>query len=466
MAVIAALGLAIRVLYVVRFRPHDLLPAPDAVLYHYGANLLAKGYGFIDPHAWLSQGINRPAADHPPAYMIYLAGFSLIGFSSVLAHMLASTLLGGATIVMVGLTGREVYGPKAGLAAAWLAALYPGLIAVDGLVQSETMAVLAVTTLAYVALRYRSGPTLAGAFGLGLLVGWAAMTRSEQLLLGVLVVVPLILATSGVSRERLLRLLAAGAGCIALGLPWLAFNASRFDGGVLLSTNLDYTIAATNCHDTWYGDRIGSWSGACAERALRERGLSFQGADQSERGAAFREAGLDYLGDHLTRLPVVVTARALRMLSLWDPPRQVRLDEEVEGREYWMAAASVGGFYLLSALAVTGAVSLARQRRLRSELIGPPCVVMIAAVLFMGNTRYRSPAEGVWCVLAAVGVVFVADRLRGRAGATNASPSDDGGAGRAGSEAGRAAPTTWSGPALRRRYAATSWRHRDPCRGM
>ena len=182
--VITVVALILRLAYVAFIRPHDAVLAPDAFLYHQGANLLADGRGFIDPYVFVNEGIVTPAADHPPVYMLYLAFFSFLGLTSPLAHMVASTFLGAATVVMVGLTGREVGGARVGLVAAALAALLGDLVLVDGSLQSESMAVLAVTTCIYFALRYRHHPSLRTAAGLGVLVGWAGMTRPEQFLLG------------------------------------------------------------------------------------------------------------------------------------------------------------------------------------------------------------------------------------------------------------------------------------------
>ena len=412
LAVIAAVALAVRLTYILVVRTHDELPGPDAFLYHHGANLLADGHGFLDPYEYINRRVVEPAADHPPAYMLYLAVFSVLGFTSPLSHMLVSAVLGTLAVAAIGYVGREVGGPRTGLVAAGIAAVYADLVLVDGSLQSESMAVLVVTAFAYAALRYRHHPTVRAAAGLGALVGWAGMTRPEQFLLGVVVVVPVVLRAHRDRRERLARVAVAGAVCVAIALPWLVFNLVRFEHPVLLSSNFDYTLATTNCNDTWYGERIGFWSADCNERALASVGMDFTTGDQSERGIAFRHAGLEYLGDHLGRVPVVIAARALRSFNLWDPVTQARLDDEVEGRERPLAVAAIVSFYAVTGLAVLGWLQLRRRRHSLVELVGPIAVVFAMALLFMANARYRAPAEGLACVLAAVGVDGI---LAGRA---------------------------------------------------
>ncbi len=412
LALIAAGAFALRLVYIVFVRPHDTFLAPDAFLYHQGANLLSEGRGFIDPYEYLRRRVVKPAADHPPAYTLYLTIFSVLGLTTPLAHMIASAVLGTAAVAMVGLVGREVAGPRVGLVAAGIAAVYADLVLVDGSLQSESMAVLVVTGFTYAALRYKHHPTVRAAAGLGALVAWAGLTRPEQFLLGLVVVVPVVLRATTNRRDGIVRVAAAGAMCIAIALPWLALNLVRFHHPVLLSSNFDYTLATTNCPDTWYGSRIGFWSADCNVRALDAAGMTFADGDQSDRGAVWRRAGLRYLGDHPGRLPVVMAARVVRSFNLWNPPGQARLDSEVEGREYGLAVVAIGSFYVVTALAIIGTIHLRRRRHSLVELGGPIVTVLLMAVLFMANARYRAPAEGVVCVLAAVAVVAIREARR------------------------------------------------------
>ena len=134
----AVVALAVRVAYILVFR-HDVLPGGDSFTYHLGARLLVEGHGFIEPQP-LINGIVDQSASHPPLYLLYLAIPSSIGLDGPVSHMLWSSLVGVGTVVLVGLTGREVAGPRAGLIAAGLAAVYPNLWIFDGFILSETMA--------------------------------------------------------------------------------------------------------------------------------------------------------------------------------------------------------------------------------------------------------------------------------------------------------------------------------------
>src|SRR5439155_2269803 len=124
--VIVVAALAWRVGYVLVTKRHADLWG-DAFGYHYGANLLAEGKGFIDPLRYEFAGLKFPSAYHPPLYFVYLAGWSLIGLKSVLWHRLVSCLVGAITVGLIGYLGRRLGGDRAGLIAAVLAAAYPHL---------------------------------------------------------------------------------------------------------------------------------------------------------------------------------------------------------------------------------------------------------------------------------------------------------------------------------------------------
>jgi hypothetical protein len=116
----ALVGLAVRVAYILIVR-RDVLPGGDSFFYHFGARLLVEGHGFIEPTPFIN-GIVEQSASHPPLYLLYLAIPTSVGLDGPLTHMLWSSLIGVGSILFVGLTGREVAGPRAGLVAAGLAA--------------------------------------------------------------------------------------------------------------------------------------------------------------------------------------------------------------------------------------------------------------------------------------------------------------------------------------------------------
>src|SRR5712691_6307922 len=109
---IAVLGLGIRIGYVLLFK-NPIPVRGDPYYYHNGANLLVDGHGFVHPFLFLEKGQSVPGADHPPAYIVALAASSLVGLRSFLAHQLWSCVMGTATVVVVGLAGREIAGRRA-----------------------------------------------------------------------------------------------------------------------------------------------------------------------------------------------------------------------------------------------------------------------------------------------------------------------------------------------------------------
>ena len=113
LSAITAIGLVVRIVYVLGFR-RDTTVGGDAYFYHYGANLLVHGKGFIAPLQYIALHIRLEAADHPPLYVLFLAIPSAIGLGTTLAHMLWSACLGTATVALTGLVGRRVAGNRAG----------------------------------------------------------------------------------------------------------------------------------------------------------------------------------------------------------------------------------------------------------------------------------------------------------------------------------------------------------------
>ena len=387
-AAIALAGLVIRVVYVLTIAPDRL--GGDGTEFHTIANHLAQGDGFALPREFYS-GPLVAWVDKPPLYPIFLAGATKVAGTSVEAHRLASCLVGAGTVAALGYLGRRVGGSRVGLVAAALGAVYPLLWVADGTVMSESLLGLLVALALIAALRLLDEPeSVWRAAALGALVAAAALTRSEALLLFPLLVLPVVLLTR---RLRLRNLAIAGAATLLLLSPWLVRNALEFDEPVGLSTNLCTIVAGANCDQTYYGDHLGVWISACLPPHPPGRETNLR---------ANTRAGLDYAGDHLGRVPVVVGARVLRMWGLYRPGQQLFDPIFREGRNSGVVIAGQLVFYLAVVAAAFGAWRLRERRDLLIVLAAPVVMVTLMAAFAYGIMRFRLPAEISIVVLAAV----------------------------------------------------------------
>lgn len=394
---ICAVALGIRVGYVLGWRDVPTIEG-DARYYHDGANLLADGEGFVHPYAW-RDGVRVAGADHPPAYIVVLAVPSLLGLDSIRDHMLASCLIGTGTVALIGLLGRRIAGDAAGLLAAGIAAVYPNLWLNDGALMSETLALFLGVVASYAAYRVWEEPSTRRFAELGAAIGLAALARAEAALMIVLLAVPLAVWVRGLSgwQARARQAVVAGAVALAVMAPWVGANLVRFEHPATLSTQAGPTLDVANCDETYYGDALGAWSFACAT-AIDEDDRSV--LDQRTRDEAFT-----YIGDHVSRLPVVVAARLGRAWALYVPFDQLRFDSVAEARPLPSSQLGLGMYYGLAVLSVAGVVAFRRRGEPSFPLTVWLVNVAITVVVFYGMTRFRAPAEPSLVLLGAVGLL-------------------------------------------------------------
>jgi 4-amino-4-deoxy-L-arabinose transferase-like glycosyltransferase len=377
LAAIVAGAVALRLLYVLVLARHVPM-AGDSQFFHAEANLVADGRGYIEPFLDAAYGIHVPTAAHPPLYPTVLAGLSL---------------LVGTTIVLIALIGRRVGGERVGLAAAAIAALYPLLIAADGAPMSESLYGLLIAASLLVALKLHERRTPRLAAALGALIGLAALTRSEALLLLVLLVLPLTL--TGPRPGRVTRALAALAACAVVLAPWTIRNLSAFHRLTLISHNDSTVLAGANCPATYHGGDLGGWRFDCISprKTLQE----------AVQAATWRRQGIDYATAHASRWPVVVPVRVLRTWDLWRPRRQL---DSAEGRARWAEAAGVVAYFLMIPFAIAGAVLLRRRNRAAfAILLAPAVLVTVSSAIGYGIPRFRHAFEMSIVVLAALAIV-------------------------------------------------------------
>ena len=398
LAAIVAAGLAVRFVYLFGWRnPWTVLG--DPYYYHHGANLLADGEGYIHPFRWLLEDRRMPGADHPPGYLTVLAGFSWLGLRSFLAHQVVSCLLGAIGIVAMGLAGRRIAGERVGLIVAGMTAISPNIFPFDAMVVSETLVVSTTAFVLLAAYRWWDRTTAGNAALFGLAIGVAALVRSEAILLGPVIALPLLwwryrrdrVPAGDRTPARGLAVQLGAAGLVAAVVigPWVSYNMARFEEPTTLSAQFDQTLGTANCEEVYFDDRVGYWSLAC----IQETEPLVGDGDASAQGRGFARIARQYMRDHAERVPFVVAARVGRTFGLYQPQEQIFLDTEVESKEPALGQAGLFAWYAVALAGAVGLVGLRRAGRPIFPLVAIVASVVVTVAVVYGNTRFRLPAE-------------------------------------------------------------------------
>ena len=443
----------------------------DAYYFHGQGLGIADGHWFVDPLALDLGGVSIDAAHHPPLYSLFLGGLSALGIEAPVGQRLASALLGTAAVVVLGMVARRLAGDRVGVLAAVIAAVYPNLWINDALLLSESMYVLAVAGLLWVAFAYREEPGVRRAAVLGVVLGLTALVRAEALLAFGLVALPLVVATErggwrtwrrGWPTKLRHLLVIGGAGAMVMA-PWIGFNLARFEKPVLLSYGAAGVLPQANCDETYSGPLFAYWSPRCFQlspelqagrpdpaETLRLAAAALhmdvesaftdlpEGADEADVGRRVleimgddldesiiaeeaRAVGVDYIKDNLDRAPVVAVARVGRMFGVFRPLQTAEFDEKLESRGRLPVQAAMVMYYELIPLSVLGAMVLRRRGVSLAPFLGLLAMVTITALMAIGLTRYRVPVDLVLCLLGAVGIDALLRRRSARLAPTPAA---------------------------------------------
>ena len=357
----------------------------DSTWYFLQGGVIRHERAFADVAVFATD--RAPTAAWPPLYPAFLAAVRVVAGDSIRAAQLAGVATGCATVVLTGLIGRIVAGRTIALLAAALVAVNPLLIAADGSLMSETLFVplaLGALLIALVAARTRSWWYWTAT---GVIVGSAALTRAEGLLLIPFVVLPIAWnAYRGSAVRAVVAVSVATSVCAVVVAPWVLRNEVRVDAPTVATVSSATAIAGANCAEVYRGDAIGSWAFACIHDELRA------GRTEAEWTADIRDAGIRYARDHTGRLPVVGAARIARLVGLWDPADQVdreALETRHRGWQYVVAGTAAVTFVAGS----VGIVLLGRRRRPIGGIVGLVVMSVAVALSTYGNTRFRSSAE-------------------------------------------------------------------------
>jgi len=403
---IAAVGLVLSVIY-------DLLlgDAPpvgsDGIWYALQAQTIANGVGYVDPARYFSFQGAAPTAQFPPLWPGLLAGAHLVGLDTLRSYRIVGGVVGCTTVVLTAFIGRKLVGDRVGLIAAAIIAASPFMIAADGSLMAESLFIALVAAAVLVAVYARETPSLWKFALLGLLVGLSAMTRSDGLVIGVVLVAVTALLTPGAVVRRLAFGALAGGVLLVVLVPWTIRNLDAFDKTVVLSNNSGSLIGGANCGRVYGGSNTAGWDFECI--VIVEKSTT----NEVERAEIQREEGIRFARDNIGRLAVVAPVRVVRGWGIWNP--SVLADAEtLETRNRTMQLTAWPIELAVLAVAAAGAVVAIRRKVKVAPLfavIGAASFVLAAS---WGNQRFRLAAEPALAVLAAIAISALWLRLRKR----------------------------------------------------
>jgi 4-amino-4-deoxy-L-arabinose transferase-like glycosyltransferase len=406
LAAIALAGLTLRLTYVIAVR-HDVVGG-DGFAYALNAFNLVDGKGFIQPFTRFG------AADaiHPPGWATVLTLPAFFGFRKFFDLQIFACFVGTTSVVFIGLCGKRLAGARAGLIAAGIAAVYPGLWMFERELLSETLLILLTAVAILLSYRFIERPSTSGAVLLGVVIACLALTRAEQILLVPFLLLPAVLTARRFDVARRLGVLAlAGVAIVVVISPWTLYNRDRFDRPVFLSAHMGVTMLVGNCDRVYSGSELGLMDISCGfvQPPLKP------GADQSVVDYAGRKQALRYMSDHAGRLPVVVLAREGRAWSLYAPFQTAEFEAHFSRTRLWVHELAIFAFWALLPAAIAGGVVLHRRRVPLYPLLSFIVVIVVTVGITFGQPRYRAGAEVPILLLAAIAIDALLRRREHRA---------------------------------------------------
>ncbi len=390
----------------------DYQARTDAADFDRLAVSLADHGRFPSSAEWAPRG---PTAFRPPLFPVALAAvYTVVGTGSEHTRWEAGRVmeaaLGALAVGLIFLIGWRLWGPAVGLVAGGIAAVYPPLVLVGTSLLSESLFIPLVLGAVLAALLHRdSAHRWRWAVLAGVLTGLAALTRGNGFVLAIPLAFLVWEHRSPPRRPGLRAPLAVVLATILTVVPWTIRNYSVFHQFVPTTTEPGYALAGTyNAADQYRKVFPALWYPPLDQ--MRAVAAAHPDANEAQVSSRLTSIGLHYIEHHPGSLLRTGYLSALRLFNLQGPTL-----EEVfsfgEGYPLRLAQYSVYAFWLLLGLAVAGALTRG-ARRVPAALWGVPAIILLSTLFLEGLTRYRSPADPFFVLLAALALVSLAGRLR------------------------------------------------------
>ncbi|MEZ5142280.1 MAG: glycosyltransferase family 39 protein [Acidimicrobiales bacterium] len=379
--------------------------------YHYNdlAAHIADGRGFtILSYATFT---DVDVADHPPAYPLFLALLDVLGLTEMNEHRLALCFVGTAAAVTLGLVGWRLGGRATGVVAGLVAATYPGFWMSEAYYMSESLFVLFVALALLAVYRFWRRPGWMNAILAGAAGGLAWLTRGEAAVVLGLTMVGFVLFSKREALWRKVKLgLVACAVCIAMMVPWVAYNLYRFPEPIYIAAT-GTAFALNSCDEVWYGDAAGFYSFGCLYRTTEQVRLE----DGEVTDAGLRRKAVEYQRANLDRYPAVVAIRIGRLFGGYEVYDTYQRNVLAEGRREDGVKGQQIVYYALLPLGAVGLYVLRRRRVPLTPLVAPVLATAATVAGTFAIYRYRLTADTALIVAGSAGAVALVRWLVGRA---------------------------------------------------
>jgi 4-amino-4-deoxy-L-arabinose transferase-like glycosyltransferase len=354
-----------------------------------------------------------------PAYPAFLAliGAGRTAYGSTPARVkLAQALLGAIMVWLIGVIAMQAAGPRAGVLAAGVAAIYPPLVWIPAYVFSETLYSLIAFGAAHLlqlAVADTDTParqrSLILALASGALVGVGILTRPVLLFFVPLATLWLI------GRRRVSLAVALLAMTLAVVAPWTARNARVYGRFVLVASEGGVTFWTGN-HPLARGE-----GDLAANPELKSAELEFRrahpGLTAEELEPLYYRDAFAAIAREPGRWLILLAKKAFYTVVPAGP------SYTLHSTRYW--AASIVSYLVLLPAALVGLVRLWRRDTRPAAVLLLGAAAVLSSLVFFPQERFRIPViDPVLIVLAAAFAdgVLAAAACAPRATAAKASP--------------------------------------------
>ncbi|MHB8656615.1 MAG: ArnT family glycosyltransferase [Solirubrobacteraceae bacterium] len=366
------------------------------------------------PVSGLAARPGGPTAFRPPVFPVLLAGvYGVVGVGSGKvrweAGRVLEAVLGAVAVWLVCLIALRLWGPVVAVVAGALAAVYPPLLLVGSSLMTEPLFIALVLGSVLAALVGRESGRLRWSVLGGGLVGLAALTRGNGIVVVVAVAGLVWRSRPWWARRSLMAPAVVVLATAVTIIPWAIRNAQVFHGRfVPVSTETGYALAGT--YDTFAQSRsdfpaLWAWPFAEMHRIYAQH----PAASEAEISSRLGTEAVKYVEHHPVALVRTAFWNTLRLLNLTGT-RLERIAAAGEAYPPTLSEISVYAFWILGLLAIAGTFTAAARRAPTGFWLAP-VLLFLSSLFLIGTTRYRSPVDPFLIMLAALPL---AARLRAR----------------------------------------------------